>query len=82
MKYEELARKAELKGEWSEALKYWKLAGSKIDIAAVELIIESNRKGDLFREKSKSIFDLLEEKKITIYDAHEKLCQITKEIYG
>lgn len=43
------ARKAELRGDWEEAKRLWRIYGSAEDIKAIEIIQESTRKGDEFR---------------------------------
>jgi rubrerythrin len=44
-----LAKKEELKGNWEEAYKLWKMIGSKEDANAVKMIIDANAAGDEFR---------------------------------
>jgi hypothetical protein len=78
-------RKLEFESKWEEALKFWKLydyTEDKINVKAVELIIEANRKGDEFRRLMAPYREKLENHLINIYQYNEELNKAHKEVYG
>jgi hypothetical protein len=54
-------RKMEELGEWVIAAEYWKKINRKLDADACELIAESNRKGDEYREAVSYLTDWVED---------------------
>ncbi len=46
-----LARKAESESNWIEAVKYWKLAGNKVDAEACQLILDATISGNEYRQR-------------------------------
>jgi hypothetical protein len=78
-------RKLEGEGKWQEALKLWKsydYTEDKINVKTCQMIIDAINKGDEFRAKTKGSNELLEERKINIYQYNEILNKAHKEVYG
>ena len=76
------ARKFEWAGEWDKAKALWKHLGRADDVAAIEMIQESTRKGDKYRELVKDSMNDYENRKINIYQLTEIMNDAWRRVYG
>lgn len=76
------ARKFELEGKWLEARQLWQAEKMQDHVDAIDLIIESTRKGDLYRSMTADAFQRYEERKLNMYELDTILRDAHKEVYG
>ena len=79
-----LARKAENESNWEEAKRLHQLMGRKDDVAAIELIIESKRKGDAYRAilAEQDVFGRHERRQINNAQLNELLNEAWNRVYN
>ena len=78
-------RKLEFESRWEEALKFWKLydyTENKINVKAVEMIVEANRKGNEYRRLIAPHSERFEKRQLNIYQYNEELNKAHKTVYG
>jgi len=80
-----IVHRLEAESKWEEALAFWKLydyTENRINVQAVEMIIEAKRLGDRFRELTAPFREKLENHFINIYQYNDELNKAHKIVYG
>lgn len=76
------ARKYENAGQWEEARVLRKFMGQTEDVKAIDLILESTRLGNRYRELTKQAFEDYELRHINIYELNVALRKAHAEVYN
>jgi hypothetical protein len=79
--YHIAARKLEREGKWEEALVIWKRLNEQDHIKAVEYIIDSNERGNRYRELTKGVIQDYESHKINNRELHDLLTAAHNKVY-
>lgn len=75
------ARKFEQEGKWLEARTLRKSLGHKSDVEAIDLILESTRKGDEYRALIKGVYERHEKREINNAELHKILTEAWNKVY-
>jgi len=76
------ARKFEIEGDWHNARILRKFEGQEDHVKAIDMILESTRKGDEFRRLTAGLHEQYEERKINLYQLNEALNIAHDKVYN
>ena len=76
-----LARQFELQGKWYEARMFRLREGQMRDVAAIDMILEANAKGDEYRRLTAGVYEDYESRKINTAQMMEKLNEAHNKVY-
>lgn len=75
------ARQFELEGKWAEARVLRKFERQDLDVQAIDLILESNKRGDEYRRLSSGVVEAWEARQINNSQLHEQLTEAWNKVY-